>query len=165
MNRWYVVHTQPNSEQRASVNLKRQGFETYLPLCLRNRRHARKVERVARPLFPNYMFVALDCEHDRWRSVNGTFGVIRLVTHGTTPLALPDGIVPSIQEREDTEGLVTLDPPVFQPGQSLEILEGPMASRCGLFQQMSDRDRVMVLLDLLGRQVRVTLPCSAVVAA
>ncbi len=29
--RWYVVHTQPNGEARADLNLRRQGFATYLP--------------------------------------------------------------------------------------------------------------------------------------
>ena len=30
-HRWYVVRTQPHSENKASAHLGRQGFETYLP--------------------------------------------------------------------------------------------------------------------------------------
>ena len=32
---WYVVHTQPLNEARAELNLRRQGFTTYLPRYLR----------------------------------------------------------------------------------------------------------------------------------
>ena len=73
--RWYVVHTQVLGEDRADLNLRRQGFETYLPRYLRTRRHARRVETVARPLFPRYLFVAMDVARDRWRAVQSTFGV------------------------------------------------------------------------------------------
>ena len=57
---WYVVHTHPNGEARAEHNLRRQGFHTYLPRYLRRTRHARKTQLVPRPLFPRYVFVALD---------------------------------------------------------------------------------------------------------
>ena len=28
---WYLVHTLPNNEKRADINLRRQGFGTCLP--------------------------------------------------------------------------------------------------------------------------------------
>jgi transcriptional antiterminator RfaH len=165
MKRWFVVQTQPNGEMRANINLARQGFEAYLPRYLRQRRHARKVEQVARPLFPSYLFVRLDTERERWRSVNGTFGVSHLVSQGDAPISIPEGVIDAIRARENESGLVEMLPPTFQPGQRLEILEGPMALCTGLFQQMSDSERVVLLLDLLGRQVRVTIRCTRVAAA
>ena len=75
MKRWYVVHTRPNGELRAAHNLERQGFKTYLARYIKERRHARKVERIQQPLFPRYVFVNLDTDTDRWRSILGTFGV------------------------------------------------------------------------------------------
>lgn len=165
MKRWYAVQTQPNSEGRAQLNLVRQNFGTYLPRYLKMRRHARKVERVPRPLFPNYLFVHLDVERERWRSVNGTFGVSRLVSQGDMPLAVPDGIVDAIRLREDDDGLVTLLPPTFRPGQRVEILEGPMAMYTGFFEHMPDNERVVLLLNMLGRQVRVTVSRAGVAAA
>jgi len=165
MKRWFVVHTQPNGETRALDNLLRQGFEPYLPCLIVKRRHARKVERVRRPLFPRYMFVRFDPDETRWRAINGTFGVSHLVTDGGTPAAVPFGIVEDIRAHEDDNGVIGLAPPAFRPGQALEILDGPMASRTGQFLNMPDRDRVILLLDLLGRSVRVTVPREAVTAA
>jgi transcriptional antiterminator RfaH len=166
MTRWYVVHTQPHGEERARLNLERQGFDVYLPKYLKNRRHARRVERVRRPLFPRYLFVRFDPERAQWRSINGTFGVTHLVTHGNHPIPVPNEIVDAIQARHNDDGLVAVRPPEsFQPGQELEIVDGPFAWRVGLFQRLNDNERVVLLLDLLGRQVSVTVAPQAVAAA
>lgn len=165
MRRWYVVHTQPNGEARASSNLERQGFLVYLPRYLAKRRHARRTERVPRPLFPRYLFVHINPDCDRWRSVNGTFGVRYLIANDNVPLPVPDGIVESFKAREDNSGLITPELPSFQPGQRIEILEGPMAMHAGVFHRMSDKERVVLLLSLLGREVSVSMPSTAVAAA
>ena len=53
--RWFVVQTQVNGEAKAAQNLKQQGYDVYLPCYLKRRRHARKVDFTAKPLFPRYM--------------------------------------------------------------------------------------------------------------
>ena len=70
--RWYLVHTRPNSERKAEINLEAQGFKTFLPQIDRTIRHARRLTTVRRPLFPRYLFVCLDIGRDRWLSINGT---------------------------------------------------------------------------------------------
>ena len=86
---WYVVQTQANAERKAAFHLERQGFAVYLPQYLRRWRHARRTELRPAPFFPRYLFVALDLSRDRWRSVNGTFGVSRLVMEGERPQPVP----------------------------------------------------------------------------
>jgi transcriptional antiterminator RfaH len=63
--RWYVVHAQPNAEAKVVSHLRNQGFRPYLPRYRKRRRHARRVEDVAAPLFPRYLFVSLDVEAER----------------------------------------------------------------------------------------------------
>ncbi len=166
MTHWYVVHTQPHGEERAQLNLERQGFDVYLPKYLRHRRHARRTEHVRRPLFPRYLFVRFDPERAQWRSINGTFGVAYLISHGDEPIAVPDKIVDAMQARHNDDDLVVLhSPDSFQPGQKLEIVDGPFAWRTGLFQRLDDNERVVLLLDLLGRPVSVTVSPEVVTAA
>lgn len=161
--RWYVVHTQAQGEARAECNLRRQGFTTYLPRCLRTRRHARRTETVARPLFPRYLFVALDVARDRWRSVQSTFGVSNLVVVGNDPLPLPEGVMEQIRGREDGAGLVQLGLPAgIRPGSRVRLLDGIFADYRGEFERSADAHRVAVLLELLGRHVRVFIPAASV---
>ena len=59
---WYVAQTHPRAEMKASQHLGRQGFEVYLPRYLKKRRHARRTDTIAAPLYPGYLFVAIDLE-------------------------------------------------------------------------------------------------------
>ena len=78
-SRWYVVQTHINSESKAAANLSRQGFFVYLPRYLKRRSHARKVDVAPRPLFPRYLFVAIDVASQRWRAIQSTLGVSHLI--------------------------------------------------------------------------------------
>ena len=164
--RWYVVQTQVNGEAKAAENLRRQGYETYLPRYLKRRRHARKVDFTAKPLFPRYMFVAIDIATQRWRSVQSTVGVSRLVTNGDSPAVVPEGVVRALKAREDAKGFVNMDAgPAFAPGDKVRVLAGAFMDNAGLFNGMADHDRVSILLDLLGRKVRVVLDADWLAAA
>jgi transcriptional antiterminator RfaH len=161
--RWYVVHTQPKHEARADLNLRRQGFATYLPRYLRKRRHARRNEIVAAPLFPRYLFVAVDLAHDRWRVIQSTFGVSHLVVVGGAPLPVPDRVVNAIRAREDRDGYVALGLPAgIGPGTRVRLIDGIFADAKGILDRIADDRRVAILLDLLGREVRVFVPAASV---
>jgi len=153
---WYVVFTHPNGEETAALHLRRQGFATYLPRRWAMRRHARRQERVARPLFPRYLFVSLDITMQRWRSVHSTVGVTRLVCRGDTPVPVPKGVVERLIEAQDEAGCVRLAAS-FKPGDRVRILCGAFADLVGLYEEMTDAQRVTLLLNLLGRQVRAVV--------
>src|SRR5215472_13718576 len=91
--RWYAVQCLSNREFVAATQLRNQGFTTFLPCQLKTRRHARRFDSVRRPLFPGYLFVQLDLARDRWRSVNGTLGVAKLVGNSDLPSAAPVGSI------------------------------------------------------------------------
>ncbi len=164
--RWYAVQTQPNAETRAVTHLERQGYTTYLPRYLKRRRHARRVDVVAAPLFPRYLFVAINVEAQRWRSINSTLGVSRLVCNGEAPATISASVVSQLRAREDERGFITLERrPLYAPGDTVRILDGAFAASLGLYEGTADHDRVAILLDLLGRKVRVRLDVDAICAA
>lgn len=161
---WYVVQTRPNSERRAKEHLNRQGFEVYLPVYRKRRSHAGKIDTVAAPLFPRYLFVAIDLESQRWRSIHSTFGVTQLVCHGDRPAPLADEIVAELRSREDERGLIRFGA-VFRPGERVRVVGGAFADHFGTFDSMGDGERVAVLLDLLGRKVRAVMNLGVIEAA
>ena len=163
---WYVVHTQMNAEMKAARNLLRQGFDIYLPKFLKRRSHARKVEKVAAPLFPRYLFVCVDITAQRWRSIQSTFGVSHFVSNGPGPTPVAGNVLRLLKAREDANGFIQLDQrPKFVPGEKVRVLSGPFSDNLALFDGMGDRDRVAILLDLLGRKVRVSIDVDMIVAA
>lgn len=163
---WYVVQTHINAEAKAANNLVRQGFEIYLPRYLKRRSHARKIEKVAAPLFPRYLFVRIDMATQRWRSVQSTFGVSRLVLNGSDPAPVAQQVLHLLKAREDESGFIKLDQrPKFALGEKVRVLAGAFADNLGLFDGLADRDRIAILLDLLGRKVRVSIEADMVAAA
>lgn len=157
MRRWYAVHTQARAEEKAEFNLRRQGFEVYLPRLRKMRRHARRTDEVLVPLFPRYLFTALDLTVQPWRSVNGTFGVVHLVGSGDKPTAVPQGLVEAILAQDANGGGIVERPPSFRVQEELEVVDGPFKDLVGRFQQMSDAGRVNLLLEIMGRDVRVSI--------
>ncbi|MGB7256494.1 MAG: transcriptional activator RfaH [Pseudolabrys sp.] len=164
--RWYVVQTHAHAEHKALMHLKRQGFAAYLPRYLKRRRHARKTDTVAAALFPRYLFVFVDIAAQQWRAIQSTIGVARLVCNGDDPATVPAEIIDQLKAREDERGFVTLAPRTpFATGERIYVRDGLFASCTGIFEGMSDQDRIAVLLDMLGRKVRVVLDADIVIAA
>lgn len=162
--RWYVVHTQPSAEDRAIAHLETQGYHIFCPRLRKVVRHARKSTDKFVPLFPGYLFLKLDTSRDRWRSVNGTRGVVRLLTQGDIPQAVPPGVVEELQSHTGVDGILDRIPPL-SAGQHVRIAEGPFADFVGTLQRLDGAERVQVLINLLGRSVSATLRCEALAPA
>jgi transcription elongation factor/antiterminator RfaH len=164
--RWYVVQTRPRKEAVAVTNLRRQGFEPFLPQVRCSVRHARKTVEVARPLFPRYLFLPLDIGRDRWRPILSTLGVASVIMNGDRPRATPLGLVEDLIAATDWSGSVDLSQRLVVGG-SVKLLRGPFADRIAQLIELDDGERVTVLLEVLGaaRQVRVNaadlLPIAA----
>lgn len=164
--RWFVVRTHPNGEFKALAHIMRQGFEGYLPCYLKRRRHARKTDTVQTPLFPGYLFVGMDPERARWRALNSTVGVSELICHSGLPAPLPDNVINDIRRHEDESGYVVLGERAgLRKGDKVRITDGAMTDHVGIFDAPSDQHRVFLLLELLGRQVRVKMPLTALAPA
>jgi transcription elongation factor/antiterminator RfaH len=155
--RWFVTRTLPQRELQAATQLRNQGFRAFMPRHWRNRRHARKVETISAPLFPRYLFVVLNRSIDRWRSINGTLGVERLLMQGGEPLPVPTGVVESLIAAADGSGNVHFNADLKE-GQRVKITAGVFAEFVGQLERLDDNGRVRVLLEILGGKVRVTIP-------
>ena len=94
-----------------------------------------------------------------------TYGVSRMIGGEKGPIAVREGIVGALRQNEGADGYFRANRPSLVRGAAVRMLDGVFASRLGLFQDMRDKDRVAVLLDLLGRRVRVVLEAESVAAA
>jgi transcription elongation factor/antiterminator RfaH len=162
--RWYVVQTLPHRESRAQLQLAAQGFRTFLPRYAKTVRHARKLGTVSAPLFPRYLFVALDLDRHRWHSVNGTFGVAGLVMGDEFPLSVQIGVVESLAASCSDDGHVQLADGLAV-GQAVRVLSGPFADMIGKLVRLDGGARVQVLLQLLGGEVPVSVARAALLPA
>ena len=99
-SKWAAVNTQPHREALAIEHLQRQNFECYCPMVRKSVRHARKQHEVLRPLFPGYLFVAIDPDIHRWRPILSTIGVRTLVRCGERLAMLGAEFIDALKARE-----------------------------------------------------------------
>lgn len=160
--RWYLVYCKPRQEMIARLNLARQGYTTYIPLLReRRRRQGRRVPVVA-PMFPRYLFIRLNQETDNWAPIRSTIGVVSVVRFGQAAAAVPDELIDLFRQREDAEGVQQLPPEEFSQGAKIRITDGGFAGYEGIFLARSGRDRVTVLLEVLGRHTRARVDAGAI---
>ena len=152
---WLVVNTHAHRERLAVENLDRQSFEAYCPQLQKILR-TRGVPRVVlRPLFPGYIFVRADPEDKKlWRPILSTYGVRQLVRLGENcPSSIDPRFIAALRTRE-VEGAVVRPPSPYQVGQDIRIAGGPFDGLVATILQIDDKERLVVLMDLLGQAVR-----------
>jgi transcriptional antiterminator RfaH len=159
---WYLVQLKPGGLGRAKLNLARQGFETFMPLRAQTLRKRGQLRTEERPLFPGYLFVRLDPTRAPWRAINNTYGVARLVClGGNTPNRVPSGLVEEmINVARDGEWVP--DPDMLKVGEDISLITGPFAGAIARIAAAPEGDRVLVLMEMMGQEVRAAVPLCAV---
>ena len=85
----------------------------------------------------------------------------KLVKFGTYMLPITADIVTAIREREDPEtGYHRLELPGPSPGEQVHIKSGAFAGLDAVFEQRSGKDRVLVMLEILGQKAQATIPLA-----
>jgi transcriptional antiterminator RfaH len=156
---WVAARTVPRREVFAAQYLARVGFETYLPK-LRERRivRGRRVE-LTLPLFPGYLLVLIKLQ---WHAARWCPGVAGLCMSGGAPARVPDVAIAEIQSRE-RGGLIELEKPRrLRQGDRVRVISGPFNGHLALYAGQTARERVAVLLQLLGGVQRAEISSDAI---
>jgi transcriptional antiterminator RfaH len=153
---WYAVSTKPHQEKQAELHIKQCDIECFLPLLKQSKIIRRTRKTVIEPLFPGYLFARFDLDK-HCRAVSYSRGVRKIVEFGSGPVELDETMIDAIKERLN-DGYVTLMPVRFVNGQVVHIKGGPLAGLEAIFmREMTDRNRVLLLLNTIGFHAKLTL--------
>jgi len=148
---WYLAYTKSKGETIAQENLLRQGYHVQLPLVRKVVR--RRVSLV--PLFPRYLFFAPANDQHALSPVRSTLGVTSIVRFGMDLAVLSDqqcwAIMAYAQAQQEGGVGSILDVQGIRPGQKVLVNSGAFAGLEGLVSMVA-KDRVMVLMSLLGKE-------------
>ncbi len=158
---WYCVRTRAHKEAGVDSILRtRLGIETYYPKWRCRRPVAGTLRWMVRPLFPTYLFAKFDLERDQ-RNVAYAREVLQIVAFGPKPLEVDGGLISQLKlyaAERDQDDLFEVSQ-TLRPGEEVVIEAGPFKKLRGLFErELSDGERVAILLEILQLQARVTLP-------
>lgn len=151
MNEWYTVFCKPRGEETAEANLGNQGYAVYLPrLLTQHRRTGKWVDRLE-PLFPRYLFLQPRDAAQSLAPVRSTLGAVGLVRFGGQPAVMANALIEELRARLDPATGAHAQRTVFKPGTVVKFVEGPFSGLEGIFSKETGEERVIVLLDMLGK--------------
>ena len=156
MSYWCCGQFDGRREALALHCLGLAGYRTYVP-------RIRSSRSVGEALFPTYVFISIELQ---WHTARWAPGVWKLIMSGEEPARVPDAVISESLSRE-RDGLIVLPPPPasapqFRPGDKVRVKTGPLVGFPGLISTMKARQRVEVLLQMLGSLQRVELAAADV---
>lgn len=151
-NKWFLIQSKPRNEARALENLLRQGYETYLPIIEVERLQRGKLLKKREPLFPRYLFLHLEEGTDNWGPIRSTLGVAGMVRFGETYASISNTVIEAIRERTHT-----MRRPLYQAGDAVQIVAGPLLGLEGVFNIADGEERSFVLLEFMQKQQSVSI--------
>jgi transcriptional antiterminator RfaH len=146
---WYAVNTKPRQEGFAEKMIMELGIETFYPRI-----------NEKKGLFPGYLFARYNpMEH--FKRIRYTKGVRDIVSYGEYPVPVEDGIIDGIRERIKGD-FVQISKGLFNRGDRVIIREGIFKDLEGIFEDVRDSERVIILLSLISYQARVVVEAEKV---
>jgi transcriptional antiterminator RfaH len=160
---WYCARTKPKHEHIAAANMRKNlGLEVFHPQLRIERATQRGMVRVVEPLFPCYVFVRCvlgEC----LSAIRHTNGVSTLVHFGNRIPEVSDSVIAELQECFEAEEPLTVEDRL-SPGAEVVFAGGAFVGmRTVVLRFLPARQRVQVLLDILGRPTPVEVPRTSVV--
>lgn len=165
--KWYVVHTQTGSEEKAKAGLESRMATTALkdyieeiivPTEQVSEIRGGKKRISSRKFFPGYIMVKMEMNKESWYLVKSTPGITGFIGPGRRPMPISEEEVQSILRRtEDTEVKPT-PKTIFEIGESVRIAQGPFANFNGAVMEVHpERGKLKVSVSIFGRSTLVEL--------
>lgn len=155
--KWFCVQSRPKHEHIAAANLRSTlQLMVFSPRVRFRRRLPSGPVWVSEALFPTYVFaqVTTAAEFDQ---VRYSAGVKDIVHFGCDYPAVPGEVIDELRTRVGAEETV-VHAMEFVPGDAVNVQSGPFAGlEAVVLRPMPARQRVRVLLTVLGRQTQVEL--------
>ncbi len=168
MTDWYVIRTNPNSELKATSELRRHGIRVYLPKHsyeVRNRRSG-AVSVKHRPLYIGYLFIRFPgVPHFlTLRDCQGVKGVLKFLNDQDEwqPLPVPDSQVRLVMQRQrakDYDGVKLAElarKKLYAKGNKLRVEEGPFKGFMAEIMKLHRNGTVDTDIEIFGRPTRVS---------
>ena len=147
---WTPVRTKSRQEKKLAQYCELQSVITYLPLKKRMKRYQRRMVETFIPMFPGYVFCALDEEGYNAILPSGTI-VYRI---NMTP-ALEERLIEDLIALRDFERVVRESEVIVKPelveGVRVRVERGPLRGVTGVIEKRGDSAMLFVGVEILGQ--------------
>lgn len=162
---WYCLTTLPKHEALAAGALRREvGGEVCCPRVSCIKKTRRGPVRFTEALFPGYVFARFEIV-TQLRHVLSLHGIRGIVRYGNEPVAVPERMITELREAFGETEIRELTQTDLTPGTEVVLVRGPLTDLHAIVTAYYPaRERVRILLDILGRPTEIELPKKDVLA-
>ncbi|MBK57171.1 MAG: hypothetical protein CMC84_07795 [Flavobacteriaceae bacterium] len=151
MKYWLVATYKINEIEKAERNLSNQNFDYYLPKIKVKKSDSNFKEEV---MFPGYVFIKTRLEN--YSLIKYTKGIKKVVKFGRNIPRLTDIEINSIQSIEKLSNFEPITPKI-NIGQDAVVADGPFKGTLVKICSLPSKNRIEVLLSILGSSRRVNI--------
>jgi len=154
---WFVIHTKPNQEKKALLNLINQAFSCYMPMYSKEIITKNKIKINPSPLFSRYLFIEVndDSIQQNIGLIRSTLGVHQLLKIGENPLKIGAEIIMEIKkaEKDRSEKIKSY----FEQGEEVEIKAGPYKGIKAIFECEDSDERAILFFELMQKSTKISV--------
>ena len=152
MKVWMVATYKTNELKRLKENLTNQNLEHYLPRIFIKKNNLPLVEEL---LFPGYIFVYA-CKNS-YQKIRFTKGIKKVISFNKNIAILEEYEIAELKKIEEE----SISKPVSQKisvGQEAILSDGPLKGSFITIASLPHKDRVNILIHILGKKRKITVP-------
>lgn len=159
MPNWYALFVRYQHEKFVALGLSNKNIEVFLPLCTSTRQWQDRKKQLSLPLFPSYVFVRENME--RQLQIISTPGVIHIVRFGGRPAIVSQSQITAV--RKILESHCAVEPhPFLTCGDRVRVKSGPLTGVEGILTRKTNRARLVISMEMLGRSASVEIELTNV---
>ncbi|MBC9914473.1 UpxY family transcription antiterminator [Chitinophaga varians] len=154
---WYLIYTAPKHEKKVCARLADINFQSFLPTTKKLKIWYDRKKYIDEPLFPSYVFVYLS-DVQRYYECLEVDGALYYVKNGRQAALVSEKLIHNLRLITDSQNDVEVSDEPYTAGQQLVITNGPLAGLSCEVVELQQKRQLVVRVDLLRRNIYVTVP-------
>lgn len=160
---WYVIYTRSRHEKKVHDRLGEMEIPSFLPTQKLLKQWNDRKKFVHEPLFPSYVFIYLKSVENYYKGMD-IAGALYYVKAGKQIASVSETVINNIKLVTSQPVDIEISESHFQPGQKLVINQGVMIGLSCEVIQFRNHQKLLVRVDLLKRNLLLTLPAEYLMA-
>lgn len=154
---WYLIYAKPRHEKKLHARLSEMNINSYLPTRKTLRTWHDRKKYIDEPLFPSYVFIYLKDMQSYYGGMAAD-GFLYYVKTGKEVARVSEAVVDNIKLIVEYGNDIEVSGERFLPGQRLVISQGALTGLSCEVVSFNSKQKLLVRLDLLKRNLLLTLP-------
>lgn len=152
---WFLFYVKAKHERKVEALLKRDGYQSYLPMITVERQWSQRIKKIEEPLFKSYIFVKIK-ESDIY-NVLQTQSIVCNIKFSGKPATIRQRHIDLIEKLILNRTKFELSKQDVKIGELIEIKSGLFKGEKGVVRQIKGNKKLLLSIENTGFLLEVNL--------